>query len=41
VSLINAWLALYPSIPVVNAYGHRASDDIAQAIIDQPLHRGS
>ena len=38
VALINAWLALYPSIPVVNAYGPtEAADDIAQAIIERPL----
>lgn len=38
VELVNAWLDLYPSIPVVNAYGPtEAADDIAQAIIDKPL----
>jgi amino acid adenylation domain-containing protein len=38
VALVNAWLALYPHIPVVNAYGPtEAADDIAQAVIGQPL----
>lgn len=38
VELVNAWLALYPQIPVINAYGPtEAADDITQAIIDQPL----
>ncbi|MGL6342698.1 MAG: AMP-binding protein, partial [Waterburya sp.] len=38
VDLVNDWLKLYPTIPVVNAYGpSEASDDITQAIIDQPL----
>ncbi len=38
VELVNAWLALYPSIPVVNAYGPtEAADDVAQAILCEPL----
>ena len=38
VDLVNNWLKLYPTIPVVNAYGpSEASDDITQAIIDNPL----
>jgi amino acid adenylation domain-containing protein len=38
VELVNAWLAVYPDIPVVNAYGPtEAADDITQAIIREPL----
>jgi amino acid adenylation domain-containing protein len=38
VELVNAWLALYPKVPVINAYGPtEASDDIAQAVIGTPL----
>ena len=38
VELVNRWLALYPEIPVVNAYGPtEASDDVIQAVIDKPL----
>jgi amino acid adenylation domain-containing protein len=38
VALVNAWLALYPAIPVVNAYGPtEAADDISQAVIRRPL----
>lgn len=38
VDLVNQWLKLYPTIPIVNAYGpSEASDDITQAIIKQPL----
>ena len=38
VDLVNSWLNLYPTIPIVNAYGpSEASDDITQAIIDRPL----
>lgn len=38
VDLVNQWLNLYPTIPIVNAYGpSEASDDITQAIIKQPL----
>ena len=38
VELVNAWLAIYPQIPVVNAYGPtEAADDITQAIIQEPL----
>lgn len=38
VELVNAWLRLYPDIPVVNAYGPtEAADDITQAIIRAPL----
>lgn len=38
VELVNAWLSVYPGIPVVNAYGPtEAADDITQAIIRAPL----
>jgi amino acid adenylation domain-containing protein/non-ribosomal peptide synthase protein (TIGR01720 family) len=38
VELVNRWLRLYPSIPVVNAYGPtEAADDIAQFIVKKPL----
>ncbi|TNF51927.1 MAG: amino acid adenylation domain-containing protein, partial [Burkholderiales bacterium] len=38
VDLVNDWLALYPQIPVVNAYGPtEAADDVIQATITQPL----
>lgn len=38
VELVNAWLALYPTIAVVNAYGPtEAADDVCQAIIRAPL----
>jgi amino acid adenylation domain-containing protein len=38
VGLVNAWLALYPRIPLVNAYGPtEAADDVAQAILREPL----
>lgn len=38
VELVNAWLALYPHIPIVNAYGPtEAADDVSQAVITQPL----
>lgn len=38
VELVNAWLALYPQIPVVNAYGPtEAADDVCQAVIRAPL----
>jgi amino acid adenylation domain-containing protein/non-ribosomal peptide synthase protein (TIGR01720 family) len=38
VDLVNQWLKLYPSIPIVNAYGPtEAADDITQDIIDKPL----
>ena len=38
VTLVNDWLKLYPTIPIVNAYGPtEAADDITQAIIDKPL----
>ncbi|MBL8349615.1 MAG: amino acid adenylation domain-containing protein [Burkholderiaceae bacterium] len=38
VDLVNAWLALYPQIPVVNAYGPtEAADDVSQAIVREPL----
>ena len=36
--LVNRWLALFPGIPLVNAYGPtEAADDITQAIIRAPL----
>jgi amino acid adenylation domain-containing protein len=38
VELVNRWLAIYPEIKVVNAYGPtEAADDITQFIIDKPL----
>ena len=38
VDLVNSWLKLYPSIPIVNAYGpSEAADDITQYIIERPL----
>jgi len=38
VELVNQWLRLYPSIPVVNAYGPtEAADDVAQFIVEKPL----
>lgn len=38
VELVNAWLALYPRVPVVNAYGPtEAADDVAQAVLREPL----
>lgn len=38
VELCNAWLSLFPSVPVVNAYGPtEAADDITQALIRDPL----
>ncbi|HVK99647.1 MAG TPA: amino acid adenylation domain-containing protein, partial [Dongiaceae bacterium] len=38
VDLVNDWLALYPQIPVVNAYGPtEAADDVIQASIHAPL----
>jgi amino acid adenylation domain-containing protein len=41
VDLVNAWLKVYPSIPVVNAYGPtEAADDVLQAVIDRPLLAG-
>jgi len=41
VELVNAWLALYPEIPVVNAYGPtEAADDVIQCAIEKPLPVG-
>ncbi|MCG8538143.1 MAG: amino acid adenylation domain-containing protein, partial [Pseudomonadales bacterium] len=38
VDLVNEWLALYPDIPVVNAYGPtEAADDVIQCAISKPL----
>jgi len=38
VELVNQWLRLYPSIPVVNAYGPtEAADDITQFIVEKSL----
>jgi len=38
VSLVNAWLTQYPSIPVMNGFGPtEASDDITYEIIREPL----
>lgn len=40
-TLVNQWLALYPHIPVVNAYGPtEAADDICQQVIWEPLPAG-
>lgn len=37
-NLVNEWLKLYPSIPMVNAYGPtEASDDITHHFIDKPV----
>ncbi len=41
VELVNAWLALYPEVPVVNAYGPtEAADDVIQCAIETPLPVG-
>ena len=41
VELVNAWLALYPEVPVVNAYGPtEAADDVIQCAIESPLPVG-
>lgn len=41
VELVNDWLALYPAIPVVNAYGPtEAADDVTQYLISAPLPAG-
>ncbi|MVF12545.1 amino acid adenylation domain-containing protein [Ketobacter sp. MCCC 1A13808] len=38
VDLVNEWLALFPGIPVVNAYGPtEAADDVIQCAITEPL----
>lgn len=38
VELVNQWLRLYPSIPIVNAYGPtEAADDVTQLIVEAPL----
>ena len=38
VSLVNEWFALYPAVPLVNAYGPtEAADDICQAVLRGPL----
>lgn len=38
VDLVNRWLSLYPTIPVVNAYGPtEAADDVIQCIVREPL----
>jgi len=38
VELVNDWLALYPDVPVVNAYGPtEAADDVIQCAITAPL----
>lgn len=42
VGLVNRWLALFPDIPVVNAYGPtEASDDITHYMIKDKLERNS
>lgn len=42
VDLINAWLRLWPGVPVVNAYGPtEAADDVAQAILREPMPAGT
>jgi amino acid adenylation domain-containing protein len=41
VDLVNAWLQLFPQVPVVNAYGPtEAADDVIQGIIERPLPDG-
>ncbi|MBV1920683.1 MAG: amino acid adenylation domain-containing protein, partial [Pseudomonadales bacterium] len=41
VDLVNDWLALYPNIPVVNAYGPtEAADDVIQCNIKVPIEAG-
>ncbi|HEX7182941.1 MAG TPA: amino acid adenylation domain-containing protein [Thermoanaerobaculia bacterium] len=41
-NLVDAWLAMFPDIPVVNAYGPtEASDDVTQMVIDRPLPAGT
>jgi amino acid adenylation domain-containing protein len=38
VALINAWLELYPSVPIVNAFGPtEAADDVCQHSVTKPL----
>ncbi|MEN7546959.1 amino acid adenylation domain-containing protein [Rapidithrix thailandica] len=38
VSVVNKWLGLYPTIPVVNAYGPtEAADDVCQAMIEKAM----
>ncbi len=38
IALVNRWLSLFPTIPLVDAYGPtEASDDVCQAVIDKPL----
>ncbi len=38
VALVNEWIAAYPGIPLVNAYGPtEAADDISQAVLTAPL----
>src|SRR5690606_1329562 len=38
VPLVNQWLAAYPHVPLINAYGPtEAADDICQAVLRQPL----
>ncbi len=38
VSLVNQWLATFPSVPVVNAYGPtEAADDVTQQVYTAPL----
>jgi amino acid adenylation domain-containing protein/FkbM family methyltransferase len=38
VALVNRWIATYPSVPIVNAYGPtEAADDISQAVVVAPL----
>lgn len=42
VGLVNAWLRLFPHVPVVNAYGPaEASDDVLQNIATEPLPPGT
>jgi len=37
-ALVNQWLALYPHIPIVNAYGPtEAADDVTQYVLRHPL----
>ena len=37
-TLINQWLAMYPAVPIINAYGPtEAADDVTQHVMREPL----
>jgi amino acid adenylation domain-containing protein len=41
-SVVNRWLELFPSIPIVNAYGPtEAADDVCEYVVRMPLPPGS